>query len=88
VLGIQNSGIGYDQILISPEYDIPLIKVEGSYNSIRGKIDLCWEKAGGEILISGSAPANSTAFLRLPDGKRIGLGNGRFAISVATKGDN
>ncbi len=86
-LGIQNAGVGYDQILIAPEYNIPLNKVEGSYDSVRGKIQLCWEKAGEEIHISGSIPANTNALLCLPNGERKTLGNGKFTINVTAKGD-
>ena len=79
VLGIQNTGVGYDRILIAPEYDIPLHKVAGSYDSIRGTIQVQWEKNDGKIHISGRIPPNTKAVLRMPDGGKITLGNGAFS---------
>ena len=80
VLGIRNAGIGYDRILLAPEYACPLQKVSGTYDSVRGKIALAWEKTEEGIRISGSIPANITAVLRLPDGEETELGNGTFRV--------
>lgn len=44
VLGIQNAGVGYDKILLAPGYECPLSKVEGTYESIHGEIQLCWKR--------------------------------------------
>lgn len=78
ILGIQNDGIGYDRIRIAPEYDIPLNRVEGSYDSVRGTIQVCWEKTGDQIHISGRTPANTSAVISLPDGEEKTVGNGSF----------
>ncbi|MCD7807483.1 MAG: glycoside hydrolase family 78 protein [Lachnospiraceae bacterium] len=82
ILGIQNVGIAYDHILLAPEYDVPLTYAEGSYDSVRGRIEMRWEKKDGVIHISGSVPANTDALLRLPNGEEKALGSGKFDLSA------
>lgn len=82
VLGIQNDGIGYDKIRIAPEYSVPLAQVSGSYDSVRGKIDLTWGRAGGGYFFKGRIPANTTATIVLPDGGERELENGEFYLTV------
>ncbi len=80
VLGIQNAGIGYDQIRIAPEYDVPLESVSGSYDSVRGEIKVAWKKTDNGITIEGSIPANTTAVVVLPDGNERKVESGAFRI--------
>ncbi len=80
VLGIQNAGVGYNKILLAPEYECPLSKVKGTYESVHGEIQLCWEKNSERITISGTIPANTNAVLRMPNGEEKELGNGTFSI--------
>ena len=82
LLGIQNAGTGYDRIRIAPDSGCGLTWVEGSYHGPHGTISLRWEKAGDTYRISGTIPANSSAFLDLPDGTVKELGNGRFEAAV------
>lgn len=81
VLGVQNVGIGYDKILIAPEYECPFEWAEGSYHSVNGMIQVKWKKEEDKILISGRIPSNTTASLRLPDGTIKELGNGEFEVN-------
>lgn len=80
VLGLNNAGIGYDKILITPEYSSPFEWAEGSYHCPHGTIELKWKKHKDTIHISGRIPANSSAKLKLPDGTIKELGNGKFDI--------
>ena len=82
VLGIQNTGIGYDKILIAPEYDCPFKWAEGTYHSVNGNIELRWEKNKNQVKISGRIPANTSACLKLPDGTEKELGNGWFEVKA------
>ncbi len=82
VLGVQNAGTAYDKILIAPEYDCPFEWADGAYHSVRGIIDIKWEKNGEKIKIFGSIPANTSANLKLPDGTTKELGNGKFEVIV------
>ena len=83
VLGLKNAGIGYDKILIAPEYSCPLEWAEGSYHCPHGMIELRWKKHDNSIRISGKIPPNSSAMLRLPDGEMKTLGNGKFEIETS-----
>lgn len=78
VLGIQNTGIGYDKIRLEPGYDFPLEWAEGTYHSVHGDIKLRWEKGTDGITISGNVPVNTEAALILPNGSEKGLGSGVF----------
>ena len=82
VLGIQNTGIGYDKILIAPEYDCPFKWAEGTYHSVNGNIELRWEKNKNQVKVSGRIPANTSACLKLPDGTEKELGNGWFEVKA------
>lgn len=83
VLGLQNAGIGYEKILIAPEYNCPFKWAEGSYHCMNGMIELKWEKDGSRFKISGKIPANTSAELKLPDGSIKELGNGKFEIETS-----
>lgn len=80
VLGLQNTGTGYDKLLIAPEYSCPFTWAEGHYHSPRGTIDIRWEKDNDKIRIFGKIPANVSAELKLPNGSIKELGNGRFEV--------
>ncbi|MCD8023605.1 MAG: glycoside hydrolase family 78 protein, partial [Lachnospiraceae bacterium] len=82
ILGIQNAGIGYDEIRICPEYTCPFTWAEGSYHSIHGEIQVRWEKTESGIVISGSIPANTEAELVMPDGSSRKLVSGAFEERV------
>lgn len=81
ILGIQNTGIGYDKIRIAPAYHCGLEWAEGSYHSVHGEIRVRWEKKGKEYLISVRIPANTTAAIEMPDGAVRELGNGVFRLN-------
>ncbi len=83
LLGIQNAGTGYDRIRIAPDFGCGLLWAEGSYHGPHGMIGLRWEKTGDAYRISGTIPANSSAFLELPDKTSKELGNGRFEVTVS-----
>jgi len=82
ILGIQCAAPGYERITISPLYGVPLGMAKGHYDSVRGRISLCWEKQGGRVMLSGEIPDGVLADLHLPDGTRRELGAGRFAVSA------
>lgn len=52
ILGLQNVGLGYDEILINPIYTCGLEWAEGSYNSVHGEISVRWEKKDEGYLVS------------------------------------
>lgn len=82
ILGLQNLGLGYDEILINPIYTCGLEWAEGSYNSIHGEISIRWEKKDEGYLVSGKVPANTKATIVLPNGKKKEIGNGEFKLII------
>ncbi len=81
VLGIRNADNSYDLIRIAPEYQVPLEEVSGSYDSMRGKIEVTWGKVGNAIFVKGKIPANTRAIVVLPDGTEKEVGNGSFYLT-------
>ena len=82
ILGLQNVGLGYDEILINPIYTCGLEWVEGSYNSVHGEISIRWEKKDEGYLVSGKVPANTKATIVLPNGDKKEIGNGKFNLMI------
>lgn len=82
ILGLQNVGVGYDEILINPIYTCELKWAEGSYNSVYGEISIRWEKKNEGYLLSGKVPANTKATIVLPNGKKEEIGNGKFNLVI------
>ena len=82
ILGLQNLGLGYDEILINPIYTCGLEWAEGSYNSVHGEISIRWEKKDEGYLVSGKVPANTKATIVLANGKRKEIGNGKFNLVI------
>lgn len=76
ILGIQNAGIGYDQIVIEPDVHCGLDWVKGHYDSVHGRIAVEWRKAEDGVSIHVEIPVNTAAVVRLGDGteKRVGSG--------------
>jgi alpha-L-rhamnosidase len=66
--GIQAApdAVGFDKIIIRPQFIDDLQWVECSYNSIRGKITSSWQKKEGSIIVRIKIPVNAEATVYLP----------------------
>ena len=73
---------GYEHFTIQPRLGGSLTWAKGSYNSIRGKIDVDWKIDGGQFMLNVGIPANTTATIVLPDGSRKETGSGKHEFSV------
>lgn len=78
LLGIQKLSPGYKDILIKPDFRFGLNEVKGSFSSVYGEIHVHLKKDGDDWTVMIQVPANTTAYLELPNQKRIQLGNGKF----------
>ena len=91
ILGIQNTGYGYNKVLFCPDYDCGLSFASGSHEGICGKVSLTWRKEDGKIHILGQLPPNTEGILILPDGNKTTLENGTFDLYIAntfSQGEN
>jgi alpha-L-rhamnosidase len=68
ILGLRPdpSGPGFQRIIIKPELVGGLKWAKGSYDSVRGKISMSWEKRGEVFKLRVEIPVNTTATVYLP----------------------
>ncbi|HEY5079616.1 MAG TPA: glycoside hydrolase family 78 protein, partial [Opitutaceae bacterium] len=64
--GIRSDGPSYRHILIAPKMDEGLTRADTRYDSIRGRIETAWERAGGRFSLKITLPANTTATVYVP----------------------
>ncbi|MGB5821113.1 MAG: family 78 glycoside hydrolase catalytic domain [Saonia sp.] len=67
IAGIETKGVGFDQIIIRPDYGNKTIdKVSAEYSSINGKIKSSWQIKEGTFSLEVSIPVNTTAKVYIP----------------------
>lgn len=82
---------GYKHIILKPDFSVDEIyDIDGSFQSIYGKIVSRWKKANGMLQWHVEIPANTTATLHMPDGsvKEIGSGKYDFSEKMPVRNDN
>lgn len=64
---------GFKHILIKPHPVAALEWVEARYDSVRGPIEVRWERADGKFMLKATIPANTTATITMParDGEPV-----------------
>ena len=68
LVGLDTDGPGWKKIIIKPRTSGPLTRASTSYDSIRGKITVKWQKNPNNTLtITTTLPPNVTGTLVLPD---------------------
>jgi alpha-L-rhamnosidase len=69
---------GYEHFIVRPQPGGGLKWAKGSYNSIRGKIEVDWKLVMDRVYLNLTVPANTTAtvYLPTPDAKPFGKMNG------------
>lgn len=73
---------GFRHIIFTPHFPEGLDWAEATYNSVRGTVASQWERMlNGEIRLTLTVPAGSTATLRLPDDTRE-LESGTHTITI------
>lgn len=70
VLGIDHISDGYKKVLIKPNFNCGLSKVDGSFESIWGKIDVSWEIIGHDVNMKVQLPPNVSATVDI-NGKKF-----------------
>jgi len=62
----QDEDVGFQKILIEPQFIKGIDWVKSSYNSINGNIVVKWKKQNSELFLDITVPANSSAIVVLP----------------------
>lgn len=85
VAGIDNLEAGYKKIRIEPRVVKGLDSVYGEYESVYGTIASGYELKDGKVKITVKIPANATAEIILPDGRKETVGSGGYAYESIFK---
>lgn len=83
--GIRSSReeVGFKHIVLRPDFGVQeLSKVDASYMTPYGKVVSKWTKTPMQLEWDIIIPANSTAEVYLPDGKKEEIGSGSYHYSV------
>jgi alpha-L-rhamnosidase len=75
--------VGFDRILLHPQFVDGLGWVRCTHRSIRGPITCDWKREGGRIHLTIEVPVNATALLELPDAFRISE-DGRSRVELGS----
>ena len=89
VVGIQAAAPGFKKIRFQPDFSVDeMDDIEGTYQSIYGKIGSRWKKEGGSLFWHVEVPANTTATVCLPGGetREIGSGAHDFCCDLPRRG--
>ncbi|MDR1563115.1 MAG: glycoside hydrolase family 78 protein [Dysgonamonadaceae bacterium] len=73
---------GYERFTLQPRPGGTLTWARGSYNTIRGEIQSSWRVEDGLFTLTVEIPANTTATVILPDGKKKKAGSGRHTFTA------
>jgi alpha-L-rhamnosidase len=71
-IDVDPAGPGYKKIIIKPHVVGDLTSVQGSVDTIRGKVISDWTKSGNTLTFNVTLPGNSTAKVHVP---KMGLSN-------------
>lgn len=84
--GLEMEEPGYKTFRVSPQFIKGITRVELEYESVYGKIALAWRCENGQIAVDLTVPANTTAFLKLPEkAETLTLGSGSYHYEYATE---
>lgn len=71
---------GENKYLLSPRPGSGVSFARGSYDSVYGKVSSSWKRDGEKIIYSFTVPANTTAEVILPSGRKEELGAGTYTF--------
>lgn len=71
---------GENKYLLSPRPGSGVSFASGSYDSVYGKVSSSWKRDGEKIIYSFTIPANTTAEVVLPSGRKEELGAGTYTF--------
>ena len=76
--GLNAEEAGYHKIRIEPLYDCGLEYVKGGLKTTYGYLESAWKKTEEGVSLTVTIPANTTASVRLPDGRKAEVGSGTW----------
>lgn len=87
VAGIQPDpdAVGFDRVIIRPQPVGDLTHAEGSYRSIRGRIECAWRKRAGRLTVEVRVPPNTVATVYVPAARAADVSEGRGPAAAASQ---
>jgi len=78
IAGLRNLAPGWKKVMIKPQLNYRMKKIEFSYNSISGKYEISWEWINKKFSMNVSIPYGSEAEIILPDGISHHINEGKY----------
>ena len=78
ICGLRNLSPGWKKVLIKPQINYRLKNVKFSYESIRGKFEICWKCQDGKFYLDVMIPIGVEAEIILPDKKSFNVNGGKY----------
>ena len=73
---------GENHFVLAPVPGRTLTHAEASYRSLYGEVKSRWEETDGGVKFTFEVPANTTAEIRLPDGRAATVNAGRYEYEI------
>jgi alpha-L-rhamnosidase len=84
-ISLDESHPGYKHIFIEPHPGGGLTRAKVAIDSVYGKVACEWQIAGGKLTLKVEIPPNTTATVKLPQGKAQEVGSGQWQFEEPTK---
>ena len=78
ISGIDMAAPGFKKIVIAPEPDNAFTSVKRTYVSEYGEIAVRWSMEEGRFKLKVKIPCNTTAVVKMPDGRLYKVGSGMY----------
>ena len=76
--------VGYKRIILAPNFTIEGInQVSAAHRCPYGTVKSTWERTGNRVAWEIEIPANTTAVIHLPSGKRKTIGSGKHTFNIS-----
>lgn len=79
---LAKNGVAFNKIEIAPQPVGDLTHVKARFASPYGPVVSEWKKENGNFALTVEIPANTTAVIYLPDGKKANVGSGKYTFNV------
>ena len=76
--GLRNLCPGWKKVLIKPQINYRIKNVNFTFESIRGKFEICWKCQDGKFYLDVMIPIGVEAEIILPDKKNFNVNGGKY----------
>jgi alpha-L-rhamnosidase len=80
VLGVEPLQPGWARFRVAPRAFGALPGASLKLDTVRGRVDVAWQRKGNSVVLDLRVPVNTVAEVRLPNGEQKELGSGRYHL--------